>query len=115
MKNLLFVFALGIFALQTQAQVRFGLKTGLSTSDLSASDLIINSQNGLETIKLGIQEANYGFQFGASLQIKTGLFFLQPEVLLNSQNVDYRVTDFTEGPAFTRIVNETYNLSLIHI
>ena len=109
MKNLLFVFALGIFALQTQAQVRFGLKTGLSTSDLSASDLIINSQNGLETIKLGIQEANYGFQFGASLQIKTGLFFLQPEVLLNSQNVDYRVTDFTEGPAFTRIVNETYN------
>jgi len=109
MKKLLIVFALGVLTFQAQAQVRFGLKAGLSTSDLNTGDLIINDQNTLESIRLGVKEANYGFQFGASFQIKTGLIFLQPEILLKSQNVDYRVTDFSEGPAFTQIVNETYN------
>ncbi len=109
MKKLLFVLTLGVLAFQTQAQVRFGLKAGVTTGALGTDDLTFVDRNSLETIKLGVQDANYGFHFGASFQIKTGLFFLQPEILLNSQNVDYRLTDFSEGPAFTRIVNETYN------
>jgi len=109
MKKLLILFTLAIITFQTQAQVRFGIKAGLSTTDLQTGDFQITDRNSLETIKLGVQGANYGFQFGGSFQIKTGLFFLQPEILLNSQSIDYRVTDFSEGPAFTQIVNETYN------
>ena len=109
MKKFLFIMLAAFMTLQASAQVRFGLKAGLTTSDFNTQDYEVFRPNSFETIKLGVQNANYGFHFGGFLQIKTGFLFLQPELLLNSSSIDYRITDFSEGPAFTRIVTETYN------
>jgi len=109
MKKILFILLAAFMTFQASAQVKFGLKAGLTTSDFSTADYQINSPNSFETIKLGVANANYGFQFGGFFQIKTGFLFLQPEIMLNSASYDYRITDFTEGPAYSRIVTETYN------
>ena len=109
MKKILYVLVFGLLAFQSQAQVKFGLKAGLSSSDFYSNDILVNGNSSFESIKLAVTDANYGFQFGGFFQIKTGLVFLQPEILLNSSSYDFRVTDFSEGPGFTKVIRETYN------
>ncbi len=83
-------FFLLVFA--AQAQVRFGIRSGLSSSQLSSETI---QSNGLS---LAIKDASYGFHFGVFGRLKFNeRWYLQPEAVLNSTSVDFEVTDFGDG------------------
>lgn len=94
MKKLILFATLFAMTLTASAQVKFGLKAGISTSDLSGQDAI---QDNL-TVKL--KNADYGMHFGAFLRAEGGLFFIQPEVTFNSLTANYEVDNFSSKDVF---------------
>lgn len=101
-KIALSAFVLVVFALAAEAQIRYGFRAGLSSSNL---DDDIFEKNG---VSLAIKEANYGYHFGVFARARLGeVFYLQPEVTFNSNSVDFVVDDFQEGLMNT-VLNEKY-------
>ncbi len=95
------------------AQFKFGFRGGLSTMDISANDLIVTNKNDIDQLRLAISDANYGIHVGFFAQAKLGKFFIQPEVLFNSNSVEYRLTDFTDTQIISTLKKETFhNLDL---
>ncbi len=81
-----------------EAQLKIGLRVGTSTTDISTSNLNI-IENGATQLTLALKEAKYGIHGGLVIQGKIGKFLIQPEILFNSNSVDYEVTD-TQNPGF---------------
>lgn len=93
MKNLISLsILLSILAVQSNAQIRFGLRGGVSTSQLTSETIEANG------VSLAIKDANYGVHFGVFGRAKLSeRLYLQPEVAFNSTSVDFQVTDFADG------------------
>ena len=88
------------------AQIEFGLKAGLSTESLQGEQFGIN-RDGRDDLMLALQDADYGFQFGALLRLPLGeKLTLQPEVTFNSAKNNYAYSDGT-NPAV--VFEERYN------
>lgn len=92
----------------SQAQVKFGLKAGMSTIDIEPNQINIFNSSTNQNLGLSLSEAKYGFHFGMFTTIKMGGFFIQPEVLLNSSRVEYRVDDLSFGEVTSGFFNESY-------
>ena len=109
MKNLFVPLALLFFSSSLVAQVKWGPRIGISTSDLSAKDITITRPGGFQDLALGIKEAKYGVQVGAFAQFRLlKLFYLQPEVLFNSNRIDFSVNNFSELDGLGEVVREKY-------
>jgi len=80
-----------VAGMKTDAQVRPGVKFGVSTPDVHPKDIIIRDEQGIEYYRIIVKDAKYGIHGGAFLQIQLGGFFLQPEILYNSTKVEYRI------------------------
>ena len=78
---------------QTFSQVRIGIKGGLSSMDITPSSLVILDASDAERFKLDVRDAKYGVQLGFFIQAQIGTFFLQPEMVFNSNSVDYTLED----------------------
>lgn len=89
----------------TKGQIRFGVKGGLSTYDLGVNEALKVTQNGSEFL-LDVQDAKYGYHAGLVLQIKLASFVIQPEVLFNSNSVDYSFGQTSTGSS--NIFTERY-------
>ena len=83
------------------SQVNFGIKAGINTFDVQ--DEII--EGNFNDFTLAVQEAQYGFHAGVFLRAKLGPLLIQPEVIFNSDNVDYSFDQNGFGQA---IVNQRY-------
>lgn len=79
------------FALPAFSQIKFGLKVGGSTTNVDAEDFKVG--NSVDSIGVALKDANYGIHGGIVIRAKIGNFLLQPEVLFNSNSVDYKVTE----------------------
>ena len=108
MKKLLLIALSFCFILTTQAQVKFGIRGGISTDQVQPSDLLIKSGSDAEELKLAVNDSGYGTHFGLFTQIKIKKFFIQPEVLFNSNSVNYTVTDFRNTNVVDLVKNEKY-------
>ena len=97
---------LGIFCISnlTWSQIRFGVKGGLSTYDLGLNSAI-NVANGGGAFDLNVEDSKYGYHLGLVLQARVGSFLIQPEVVFNSNSVDFSLDQVPSG---TRILNEKY-------
>jgi hypothetical protein len=98
------ILALAVFslAISSYAQVRFGFRAGLSTSQLTSETI---QQSG---VSVAIKDANYGFHIGVFGRAKLGeRWYLQPEAVFNSTSVDFQVTDFGEG-FVDKVLTEKY-------
>lgn len=102
------LFASCVLLLSAQDNFKFGLRGGVSTTDIEANELVIIDNTAMEELGLAIEEANYGYHFGLFAQFKGEKFFLQPEVLFNSNNVDFRLTNRTTGELIPEILTEQY-------
>ena len=91
------------------AQFKIGVKGGLSTTVISANQLIIKNKNDFEQLRLAVNTANYGVHFGIFMQAKMGNFFIQPEVLFNSTSVQYALEDFSNAKVVTTLKKEKFN------
>jgi Outer membrane protein beta-barrel domain len=95
MKKLLFliVFFMTVQVATTNAQsFKYGIRGGISTPDIKPSDVdSLRFKRGLDSLKLKVSDANYGFHFGIWGRLKLGNFYLQPEVVFNSSKVEYKL------------------------
>ena len=86
------VFCIGFSGLQ--AQFRFGPKIGFATNSLEGTDIRFSGE-GMDELRLALQEATYSPQFGVQFHIPIGRFFLQPEFLFNSTTANYELRNLT--------------------
>src|SRR5687768_15575993 len=73
------------------AQIRPGIKFGVSTPHVDPSDIIASDEQG-HLYHILVKEARYGVHGGVFVQMQLGNFFIQPEALYNSTTVDYEIT-----------------------
>lgn len=106
--SILFILSFCI-SFSVQAQLKIGVKGGISTYDLGSDELLVVDQAGLDSFRLGIEKANFGFHAGIILRGMMGkAFFLQAEVLFNSNKVDYSWENLDDMAPKT-ILSENYN------
>ena len=101
-KSFIWALALLFVPIMSQAQFKFGVRAGLSTPNLDKESI---DQQGL---KLAIKDANYGYHLGFFARAPLGeKFYLQPEVLFNSNTVDFELGELGNGIA-SNVLNEKY-------
>jgi hypothetical protein len=94
-----------VSAYTAQAQFKIGVKAGIGSYDLGTDSIKIQNGSLGNQVKIAVEDASYGYHFGLVAQINLGGFIIQPEVLYNSNSVDFKVTD---GFSMDRIVKEKY-------
>ncbi|RLD22103.1 MAG: hypothetical protein DRI69_02180 [Bacteroidetes bacterium] len=89
-----------VFAIITgsaSAQLRTGVKGGISALYVNADDVTILDTMGIPEYQLGIANTKIALHIGFFVQADLGkYFFLQPEFLFNSQTVTYLFTDIDD-------------------
>jgi hypothetical protein len=95
-------------AISLNAQVRFGLKAGLSSTDIKTEELDLLDQGGAKRLELALRDANYGLHFGVAIQANLGAFVLQPEFNFNSNTVEWDVTDVKTSGVTTQVLKEKF-------
>lgn len=97
MRVFLTVFVGTVLCGGISAQMRTGVKAGISTLSVSADDLIILDSVGAPEYSLGIAKTKLALHVGFFVQANFGKsFFVQPEFLFNSQTVTYIFTDLDD-------------------
>ena len=105
-KSILFILCLAI-GLALQAQVKLGVRLGVATTSLNEEDL-----SSLNELDVALKDASYGVNGGLVLQINLGNFMIQPEVLFNSSQVDYNVSDVGNGIVDSLFKEKFQNLDI---
>lgn len=109
MKKILVLLLLSCFiSSRAQAQddgFRLGLRAGVSSTNLETENLF-SSENS-NNFQLAIENANYGYHVGLFARMGRKLY-LQPEILFNSNSIDYKYTDLSNGETVSSILKEKY-------
>lgn len=105
-KSILFLLFL-MAGLALQAQVKVGVRLGVSTTSLNEENL-----PNLNELDVALKDASYGINGGLVLQINLGNFMIQPEVLFNSSQVDYSVSDVGNGIVDSLFKEKFQNLDI---
>ena len=101
-KSILFFLVCFLSFQAVQAQIKAGVKGGLSSMDVTPGQFIVTNSEKAEELGISLSEANYGGHLGFFIQAKMGNFLLQPEILFNTNVMDYNVKDFETGEVFTK-------------
>jgi hypothetical protein len=104
----LLVLAFAWMPLGACTQILFGVKFGLSTIEVKTGELMTLDEAGIEQYGLTIQSSNYGVHGGFMLQVFLGNLFIQPEVLFNSNSIDFRARNLANGTIEEDLKNENY-------
>ena len=89
-KSLLFVSLFFFIGIQfASAQIKFGLRGGISSMDIEPNQLLISDRDGLDEFTLAVQDAKFGIHAGIFAKIPVGPIFIQPEILFNSNKVTF--------------------------
>lgn len=106
--TLLFFSCFLLWGMQVQAQLRIGIRAGVSTTDLHPSELQIFDTGGAQRLNLALKDARYGVFAGVVIRAQIHKFILQPEVIFNSNRVDYAVQDLQDSSLTSLIKSEKY-------
>lgn len=106
MKKGLLLLMFSLVAWTSSAQLIWGLKGGISQTEVSTGELSI-LQEKQERYRLSVNEIAYGIHGGLVFQAYFKNFLIQPEILLSSNRVDYRRRDLFD-PAVDTIQSEKY-------
>lgn len=89
------------------AQLRAGLKFGVSSVNLSSDVIDIRGASDLHDLKLAVAKADYGIHAGFFLQLKLMGIFVQPEFIFNSNTTDFKLSQISDSP-FDVVKTESY-------
>ena len=108
-KRIRLLLTIGLMAACTAmiAQSRVGLKAGLSTFNVATSPVIIYDGMDAPATQMSIHDSKIGFHLGFFYQATFGPFFVQPELLVNSQTVEFRFEDL-QGSEPDQLRDEVY-------
>ena len=96
------------FSFSSSAQIRPGIKFGVSTPIVDPEDFIVEDQQGNDIYHVSVVKARYGVHAGAFIQMQLGHFFIQPELLYNSSSIDYRIDSLTTPNMGSHNFRDTY-------
>lgn len=108
MKKLTVILFLCCATVMAHAQFKFGIKAGVSTTSIEAGDLNLLDENGVDRLELALKDAKYGVHAGIVLRGEIGKLIIQPEIIFNSNRVDYEVRDLNDPTAPPQLKNEKY-------
>lgn len=97
-KQTLIIAMLTLLAIPAFSQLRFGVKGGVSTTDLNAQDINVLDRGGLDDLRIAFEEAKYGIHGGIVIRAQFNKFLIQPEVIFNSNTVEYEITEGNQVP-----------------
>jgi len=100
---------LALFAIVAQtcvAQIEFGLKTGLNTTDIESRAIIFNDSD--TNLEIEFTEAQYGIHLGLYTRIKIAGIFIEPAALLNSSSVTYKLTELDQDDLISSFKSEQF-------
>ena len=104
MRKIFLVCTLAFFmSIHLYSQNELGLKLGLTSYDLAQKEI-----GSTEELKLSIKDAGYGFQFGIYGRIGLLGLYVQPEILLNSNIVRYKLEDLDNLDTLAQIRSTKY-------
>ncbi len=106
-KSILIVLSV-FLALPAFSQVNFGLKAGVSTTNVKMDDVKTLTSGETEYLVNSIKAANYGFHAGAFVRFSMLGFYIQPELLFASRTDEYTVAD-AETPTEETIRKQQFN------
>jgi hypothetical protein len=106
-KAVLFMLFVWCTYLQANAQATAGIKFGASTPDVSPSEITIIDK-GVNYYHITVAKEGYGFHAGIFLEAQMGHFFVQPELLFNSSNVEYNLDSLATAGTQHAQIDETY-------
>ena len=91
------------------AQIRFGVKFGVSSTDLDVNSLMIDEPGLTDRLSIALEDANYGIQAGIQIRAYLGdKILLQPELIFNSNTVEFRADDLDDPNLSSQILEESY-------
>ncbi|NOQ26180.1 MAG: outer membrane beta-barrel protein [Bacteroidales bacterium] len=112
MKRLIIIALIVIpFTMVSNAQVKFGLKLGITSTSISVNDLITIDADGVDDLLVKGADSRVGIQGGLMARITILKLYIQPELLLTSTGGEVEVTEyFTNGDdAITKIKEQSFN------
>ena len=71
------------------AQLSGGLLLGISSVSIKPKTFIYKDELGKDAVSFGFKKANYGYHFGGFLRYQAKSFFIQPEVVFNSNTTTF--------------------------
>ena len=110
MKKVILIALVVLVSLPAFSQIKFGLKAGVSTTNLSMADLkTVTSGNTTYTVN-ALTAAKYGFHGGAFVRLSLFGIYLQPELLFTTRTNEYTVQNVTAGQTTAAdIVKQNFN------
>lgn len=113
MKKITFLFiVLFAFGLMAEGQVKFGLRGGVSSSQLKLSDGIdIATQDDPNArLEMEAKNAKVGFHFGGMMQLSVAALYIQPELLFVSTGGEVEVKEIgSDGEQIsTTVANQRF-------
>lgn len=103
----IYCFSLLFCSGSLHAQLRAGLKFGVSSVNLSSSVIDIQGTSDLNDLKLAVGKADYGVHAGIFVQLKLFGIFIQPEFIFNSNSADFKLSQISDQP-FDIVKRESY-------
>jgi hypothetical protein len=87
---------------------KFGILGGSSYYIVDTDDLItLNNSNNTPSYAINVDNANLGIHFGIFTSVRVGLLILRPEIIFNSNVINYKVQDLMVSSPET-IAKERY-------
>lgn len=102
MKHLTLAFCLSLFSLASAfGQFSIGLKGGIATHLDHPDDIFVQNEGAGNNYSVSVENQPVGFQFGGYVRVGVP-FFIQPEVVFNSNRTDYRITQVNASDVVKR-------------
>jgi hypothetical protein len=98
---LLLIILIGIRGI---SQTDILISGGLHTVDVSSSDVIRPN----DSLGLKFENASYGFHFGLGFRFNFRNFYIQPELIFNSNKANFIFTDATVKSSYDSLRTEKY-------
>ncbi len=105
----IFLIALLIipFYLVSNAQIKFGIKGGITTTSIKADDVInVSDQSEFDELVVKGKDAKVGFQGGVMARVTIMKLYVQPELLFTSTSGEVEVTSLNGGAEVLSEVRE---------
>jgi opacity protein-like surface antigen len=110
MKKFIAIIFTVIVSIPAFAQVKFGLKAGVSTTSLDMPTLKTISSGTTSFTVQGLKAAKYGFHGGAFVRITLFSVYIEPELLFSTRTNEYTVTNITsQSSPVSYIAKQTFN------
>jgi len=97
------------FYMVSNAQIKFGVKAGLTSTSIKADDVInVSNQTEFDQLIVKGKSANVGFQGGLMGRITIVKMYVQPELLFSSTSGDVEITAIDGANVTTQVREQKF-------